>query len=140
MAEVKELTGDGVDIVIDGVGEDLFRRSLSVLRFGGRVVAYGYTAGVTSATEADLDLEKTLAAGVPLYELLSDARALMGVHLAAPTAMLRRWWADLLAARGRRDRAAHRPSFRWPTPPRHTGGYTPGRTSGKSCLSPERPA
>ena len=97
VTKVRELTGDGVDIVIDGVGEDLFRRSLSVVRFGGRVVAYGYSAGVTSPTEADLDLEKTFAAGVPLYDLLANARALMGVHLAAPTAMLRRWWADLLA-------------------------------------------
>lgn len=97
VAVVKELTGDGVDIVIDGVGEELYGRSLAVTRFGGRVVAYGYTSGVASSTEASLDLEKVLGPAVPLYELLSDARALMGVHLAAPTATLRRWWSDLLA-------------------------------------------
>jgi NADPH:quinone reductase-like Zn-dependent oxidoreductase len=94
---LKDVADDGVDIVLDGVGEDLFQRSLSVLRFGGRVVAYGYSAGVSSPTEADLDLEATFAAGVPLYELLAEARGLMGVHLSAPTAMLRQWWADLLA-------------------------------------------
>jgi NADPH:quinone reductase-like Zn-dependent oxidoreductase len=97
VAEVMRRSGDGVDIVIDGVGEDRFRRSLSVLRFGGRVVAYGYTAGVTGETEADVDLEKTLSAGVPLYDLLSEARGVIGVHLAAPTGTLRRWWDDLLA-------------------------------------------
>jgi NADPH:quinone reductase-like Zn-dependent oxidoreductase len=97
VAEVMRRSGDGVDVVVDGVGEDRFRRSLSVLRFGGRVVAYGYTAGVTGETEADVDLEKTLSAGVPLYDLLSAARGIVGVHLAAPTATLRRWWDRLLA-------------------------------------------
>jgi NADPH:quinone reductase-like Zn-dependent oxidoreductase len=96
VTRVQELTGDGVDVVLDGVGEDRFRRSLGVVRFGGRVVAYGYTAGVSSPTEADLDLEQTFAVGVPMNDLLSHARGLLGVHLAAPTAMLRRWWADLL--------------------------------------------
>ena len=97
VAEVEQRSGDGVDVVVDGVGEDRFRRSLSVLRFGGRVVAYGYTAGVTSETDADRDLETTLSAGVPLYDLLSDARGIIGVHLAAPTATLHRWWDHLLA-------------------------------------------
>jgi NADPH:quinone reductase-like Zn-dependent oxidoreductase len=97
VAEVRQRTGDGVDVVVDGVGEDRFQRSLSVLRFGGRVVAYGYTAGVTGETDADRDLEKTLSTGVPLYDLLSDARGIIGVHLAAPTKMLHRWWDHLLA-------------------------------------------
>lgn len=96
VAKVGQRSGDGVDVVVDGVGEDRFRRSLSVLRFGGRVVAYGYTAGVTGETEADRDLETTLSAGVPLYDLLSDARGIIGVHLAAPTATLHRWWDHLL--------------------------------------------
>jgi synaptic vesicle membrane protein VAT-1 len=96
VAALKELADDGVDIVLDGVGEEQFSRSLSVLRFGGRVVAFGYTAGVASSTEADLNLEKTFAAGVALYDLLANARGIMGVHLAAPTPMLRRWWADLI--------------------------------------------
>jgi NADPH:quinone reductase-like Zn-dependent oxidoreductase len=97
VAEVEEHTGDGVDVVVDGVGEDQFRRSLSVLRFGGRVVAYGYTAGVTSETDVDRDLDKTLSDGVPLYDLLAEARGIVGVHLAAPTATLLRWWDHLLA-------------------------------------------
>jgi NADPH:quinone reductase-like Zn-dependent oxidoreductase len=87
----------GVDVVVDGVGEDRFRRSLSVLRFGGRVVAYGYTTGVTSETDADRELETTLSAGLPLHDLLSEARGIIGLHLAAPTETLRRWWDHLLA-------------------------------------------
>jgi NADPH:quinone reductase-like Zn-dependent oxidoreductase len=97
VGQVRETSGGGVDVVVDGVGEDRFRRSLSVLGFGGRVVAYRYTTGVTGETDADHDLETTLSAGVPLYELLSDARGIVGVHLAAPTATLRRWWDHLLA-------------------------------------------
>lgn len=96
VAEVGRLSGEGVDVVVDGVGEDQFASSLSVLRFGGRVVAYGYTAGVTSETDADRDLEKTLSAGVPLYDLLSEARGIIGVHMGAPSATLRRWWDHLL--------------------------------------------
>jgi NADPH:quinone reductase-like Zn-dependent oxidoreductase len=37
---------DGFDIVFDGVGEDGCRRSLSALKQGGLLCAYGYTASV----------------------------------------------------------------------------------------------
>lgn len=43
--EVKELTGGGVDIVIDPVGGDRFTDSIRSLREGGRVVVVGFTAG-----------------------------------------------------------------------------------------------
>lgn len=36
----------GFDVVFDGIGEDGFRRSLAALRPGGRLCAYGYSAGV----------------------------------------------------------------------------------------------
>lgn len=42
--EIRRLTGDGVDFVFDGVGEDHVWRSFRPLRPGGRVVAYGFTA------------------------------------------------------------------------------------------------
>lgn len=95
--EIHRLTGDGVDIVVDGVGEDGFRKSLGVLRFGGRVVAYGFTSGVAGPTAELPDLEDELATGIPLLELLSDARGLVGVHMGAPAPTLHRWWADILA-------------------------------------------
>jgi NADPH:quinone reductase-like Zn-dependent oxidoreductase len=36
----------GFDIVVDGIGEDDYRRSFAALRRGGLLCAYGYTAGV----------------------------------------------------------------------------------------------
>lgn len=43
--EAKELTGGGVDVVIDPVGGDRFTDSLRCLGEGGRVVVVGFTAG-----------------------------------------------------------------------------------------------
>jgi NADPH:quinone reductase len=43
--EAKELSGGGVDIVIDPVGGDRFTDSLRSLREGGRLVVVGFTAG-----------------------------------------------------------------------------------------------
>jgi NADPH2:quinone reductase len=43
--EVTELTGGGVDIVIDPVGGDRFTDSLRSLREGGRVVVVGFAGG-----------------------------------------------------------------------------------------------
>jgi len=43
--EVLRLTGDGVDVVFDGIcSTDYLRRSLKSLRPGGKVVAYGFTS------------------------------------------------------------------------------------------------
>jgi NADPH2:quinone reductase len=41
----KELSGGGVDVVIDPVGGDRFLDSLRSLREGGRVVVVGFTGG-----------------------------------------------------------------------------------------------
>ncbi len=43
--EAKEISGGGVDIVIDPVGGDRFTDSLRALREGGRVVVVGFTGG-----------------------------------------------------------------------------------------------
>jgi len=43
--EVKELTGEGVDVVIDPVGGDRFLDSLRCLREQGRLVVVGFTEG-----------------------------------------------------------------------------------------------
>jgi NADPH:quinone reductase len=42
--EIRHLTGDGVDVVFDGIGGGHIWRSRRALRRGGRVVAYGLTA------------------------------------------------------------------------------------------------
>src|SRR6056297_1842826 len=44
---IMELTGDGVDAVFDPIGGASFRRSFSVLRKGGKLVAYGFYNAVT---------------------------------------------------------------------------------------------
>ena len=43
--EVKELSGGGVDIVIDPVGGERFTDNLRLLREGGRCVVVGFTGG-----------------------------------------------------------------------------------------------
>jgi NADPH:quinone reductase len=43
--QAKEISGGGVDIVLDPVGGDRFTDSLRSLREGGRVVVVGFTAG-----------------------------------------------------------------------------------------------
>lgn len=40
--EVRRLTGDGVDVVFDGIGGNNLWRSRDALREGGRVVSYGF--------------------------------------------------------------------------------------------------
>jgi len=44
--EIHRLTGEGVDVVFDGVGGSHIWRSRRALRKGGRVVAYGITASL----------------------------------------------------------------------------------------------
>jgi NADPH2:quinone reductase len=43
--EAKEISGGGVDVVLDPVGGDRFTDSIRSLREGGRVVVVGFTAG-----------------------------------------------------------------------------------------------
>src|SRR5947209_2502330 len=44
--EIHRLTGDGVDVVFDGIGGSRIWRSRKALRPGGRVVAYGLTGSL----------------------------------------------------------------------------------------------
>src|SRR5262249_34994923 len=44
--EVQRLTGEGVDVVFDGIGSTHIWRSRKALRPGGRVVAYGLTSSL----------------------------------------------------------------------------------------------
>src|SRR5882724_1864215 len=43
--DVKELSGGGVDVIVDPVGGDRFTDSLRSLREGGRIVVVGFTGG-----------------------------------------------------------------------------------------------
>jgi NADPH:quinone reductase-like Zn-dependent oxidoreductase len=44
LARIRELTGDGVDVVLDGIGGATSIRSFRALRPGGRLVVYGHYA------------------------------------------------------------------------------------------------
>ena len=46
MKEIHRLTGEGVDVVFDGIGGTHIWRSRKALRPGGRVVAYGLTSSL----------------------------------------------------------------------------------------------
>jgi NADPH:quinone reductase-like Zn-dependent oxidoreductase len=45
--EIRRLTGEGVDVVFDGIGGDHIWRSRQALRPGGRVMAYGLTGSLS---------------------------------------------------------------------------------------------
>jgi NADPH:quinone reductase-like Zn-dependent oxidoreductase len=91
-AEVRELTQGGVDVVVDGVGDGAFRPSLDCLRHGGRVVAYGFTAGIQGKDEPVDDPEQTLGAmSLPLLELFDNSRSFMTADAGAPPAVLATW-------------------------------------------------
>jgi NADPH:quinone reductase-like Zn-dependent oxidoreductase len=90
--EVKALTGGGVDVVVDGVGEDAFRPSLECLRHGGRVVAYGFTAGIQGKDKPVADPEEILGAmSLPLLDLFNDSRSFMTADAGAEPPVLASW-------------------------------------------------
>ena len=67
---VKELTGgQGVDLVFDCVGADVWQENLQSLKAGGRLVITGVTSGAT----ANLDL--SLLQGKPLHLMGSGGRS-----------------------------------------------------------------
>jgi NADPH:quinone reductase len=47
LTRVRELTGDGVDVVLDGLGGALSLRSFRALRRGGRLVVYGHSSTIS---------------------------------------------------------------------------------------------
>jgi NADPH2:quinone reductase len=52
---------DGVDIVVDPVGGDLFERSLKLLRFEGRLITLGFASGEIPSMAANYALVKNLS-------------------------------------------------------------------------------
>lgn len=64
--EVKRLTnGQGVDVVIDAVGGDIFKEALSSLKWEGRIVVVGFAGGnIASVPTNQLLLKNVSALGV----------------------------------------------------------------------------
>jgi NADPH:quinone reductase-like Zn-dependent oxidoreductase len=78
LARVRELTGDGVDVVLDGLGGPTSLRSFRALRPGGRLVLYGHYATLAhgrKSRRAWIEWYATTAA-VALCGLLTPRRVL----------------------------------------------------------------
>jgi NADPH:quinone reductase-like Zn-dependent oxidoreductase len=76
LARVRELTGDGVDVALDGLGGTASLRSFRALRPGGRLVLYGHYATLArgrKSRRAWIEWYATTAA-VALCGLLSPRR------------------------------------------------------------------
>jgi len=98
-AEVQALTrGEGVDVVLDPIGGESFRRSLALLRYGGRLVCYGISNFVRRSDQLGAQAASFFeSAAFPAADLLGGAKSVMGSHLGAPPALLRAWMIELLA-------------------------------------------
>jgi NADPH:quinone reductase-like Zn-dependent oxidoreductase len=69
--EVRRLTGNGVDVVFDGIGGTHVWRSFQALRRGGKVVAYGLTSTLSGGRLAQGSRHKFR--GVPIIGLFMIA-------------------------------------------------------------------
>ncbi len=79
LARVRELTRDGVDVVLDGFGGALSLRSFRALRPGGRLVVYGHSGTVAHGRKSWRGWIKWYAttATVALWGLLSPRRRVL---------------------------------------------------------------
>ncbi len=89
-AAVRASHPEGVDLVLDSLGEDAFARSLGVLCYGGRVVGYGLSAAMRDDHSAP-DIDTAVSAPAPLSPLLENAAGFIGCHLGAPAPLFREW-------------------------------------------------
>jgi NADPH2:quinone reductase len=79
LARVRELTGDGVDVALDGIGGAVSLRSFRALRPGGRLVIYGRQETLAHGRKnwpAVIEWYATTAA-VGLWALLSPRRRVL---------------------------------------------------------------
>lgn len=79
LARVRELTGDGVDIALDGIGGAVSLRSFRALRPGGRLVVFGHYATIAHGRKNWRGVLEWYAATatVALWGLLSPTRRVL---------------------------------------------------------------
>jgi NADPH:quinone reductase len=83
LARVRELTGDGVDVVLDGIGGAVSLRSFRALRPGGRLVVFGHYATLADGHKNWRGWIEWYAAtaSVGLWGLLSPRRRVMAYRI-----------------------------------------------------------
>ena len=83
LARVRELTGDGVDVVVDGLGGPLSLRSFRALRPGGRLVVFGRYATLANGHKDRRAVVEWYAstAAVALRGLLSPRRRVLAYRI-----------------------------------------------------------
>jgi len=106
----------GFDVVFDGIGEDAYRRSLTALKRGGTLCAYGYTAGV-QAQRGMLTMLMWVAR-LYLWSWLPGGKRARFYSINVLRALHSTWFRedlerlfDLLATRAIRPRVAEQISF-----------------------------
>ncbi len=78
MERIRSLTGNGVDAAFDPIGGGNFKRSFSVLKPGGRLVAYGfYNASMGRGGNVPLDFVR-----LKIWGLLPNGRSTMFYSIA----------------------------------------------------------
>jgi NADPH:quinone reductase len=108
VTRIADLTGKGVDVVFDGIGGNVSRRSWRVLRPGGRLVLYGHYSTLVRGRR---DMHKVLAynasaTSVFVRSIISSSRRVLLYRIAKLRKRHPDWFrqdllalADLFAAR-----------------------------------------
>ena len=100
VARIKTLTGDGVDAVFDPVGGKQWARSYEVLRGGGKLIGYGFSAATTDGRR-DLLKAAVNYLQMPRYTplgLMEPNKAVMGFNVNTLKSQRPDWYrADLTA-------------------------------------------
>jgi NADPH:quinone reductase len=83
LARVRELTGDGVDVALDGIGGAVSLRSFRALRRGGRLVVFGRYATLAHGRKSWRGVIAWYAAtaSVALWGLLSPRRRVLAYRI-----------------------------------------------------------
>ena len=83
--EIRRMSGrkDPLDLVMDAVGGSSFRKSYSLLRAGGRLVAYG-ASSVTPGEKRDLKAVAKMIATTPVFhpmQMMPASKAVIGLNM-----------------------------------------------------------
>src|SRR5262249_12614332 len=94
-AELKKSHPDGVDLVLDSLGEAAFAHSIGALRYGGRVVGFGLSSIMRDDHSAP-PVEATMAEPTTLSPFLEASTGFIGCHLGLPAPAFRQLMRELI--------------------------------------------